>query len=250
MDERNEPEWTGYEADARAEEGDMSLAALGAAFAAAMDRRGDSPPPAAEKNDDVAVASAAQPGPSPAGVGSYELPDPAVDPLTILEAMLFVGDSTGAPLTSQRLAGAMRGVAPTEIPELVRELNRRYAAASCPYRIAGVGSGFRLGLTSDFDRLRDKFLGRVRQARLSQAALDVLALVAYNGRLTAEQVSRLRGVPSGPVLAQLVRRRLLRIERAEASRRTVHYLTTERFLALFGLGGLDELPTSQELDRA
>jgi segregation and condensation protein B len=75
-----------------------------------------------------------------------------------------------------------------------------------------------------------------------------LSVVAYNEPLTADEVSRLRGAPSGAVLTQLVRRRLLRIERAETAPRTAHYRTTPRFLELFGLGCLADLPTSQELD--
>jgi segregation and condensation protein B len=78
----------------------------------------------------------------------------------------------------------------------------------------------------------------------------VLAIVGYNQPVTRDEVERLRGKPSGPLLAQLVRRRLLRIERLEGSPRTPRYLTTERFLVLFGLGSLDEMPKSEDLDRA
>jgi segregation and condensation protein B len=88
----------------------------------------------------------------------------------------------------------------------------------------------------------------VREAKLSQAALDVLALVAYQQPVAAEQIARWRGKPSNHVLAHLVHRGLLRIERPEQKRRTPHYCTTDRFLRLFHLDSLADLPRSEDAD--
>ena len=126
------------------------------------------------------------------------------------------------------------------------ELNRRYDADGAPYHIVGEGDGYRLALRDEFHPLRNRFYGRIREARLSQAAIDVLALVAYQQPITGEQIRRLRGRPSSHVLAHLVRRGLLRIERPEPNRRTPHYYTTDRFLRLFNLASLDDLPRSEE----
>jgi segregation and condensation protein B len=106
-----------------------------------------------------------------------------------------------------------------------------------------------MALRPDFGPLRDTFHGRIREARLSQAAVDVLAIVAYHQPVSAEQIERLRGKPSGAILAQLVRRDLLSIERPAAQKSKPAYSTTSRFLDLFGLGGIEELPRSQELER-
>jgi len=171
-----------------------------------------------------------------------------ISPQTILEAMLFVGDRQNEPLAPARAAELMRGVEPSEIPQLVDQLNCRYAENGCPYKITSEGPGYRLGLRRKFDPVRNKFYGRVREAQLSQAAIDVLAIVAYRQPLTGEGVSNLRGTPSSHVLAQLVRRRLLRIERPPGRRRPVHYYTTDRFLELFGLESLDDLPQAEELE--
>ena len=65
----------------------------------------------------------------------------------------------------------------------------------------------------------------------------------------AQQISRLRGKPSSRVLAQLVRRGLLSVRRMDDKRRTAQYFTTDRFLRLFGMERLDDLPQSEELDR-
>ncbi len=172
-----------------------------------------------------------------------------ISPSSILEAMLFVGDRDNEPLTAVRAAELMRGVEPEEIPVLVEQLNQLYRASGCPYRIVSDGPGYRLALAEAFYPVRDKFYGRIREARLSQAAVDVLAIVAYQQPLTAEDVSRLRGLPSNHILSQLVRRRLLRIERTEEKPRLTRYYTTDRFLDLFGLESLEDLPQSEELDR-
>ncbi|MBI3467797.1 MAG: SMC-Scp complex subunit ScpB [Planctomycetes bacterium] len=185
--------------------------------------------------------------PRPSAVGDAD-PGGEVSPRSILEAMLFVGTPDNSPLTSQGVASLMRGVRPAEIDELVRELNEQYAGNRCPYRIDSAADGYRLVLREEFAGLRDRLHGRVRQARLSQAAIDVLALVAYHEPLTSDEVSKKRGRSSGPILTQLVRRQLLRIERPADAPRTPRYFTTQRFLDLFGLESLSALPRSQDFD--
>ncbi len=172
-----------------------------------------------------------------------------VTPRGILEAMLFVGDRDNRPLTAARAAELMRGVEPGDIGVLIAELNQRYTQRGCPYFIAEDSDGYRITLRKPYRPLREQFYGRIRQARLSQAAIDVLAIVAYQQPLSAEQIGTVRGKPSGPVLAQLVHRGLLRIERLAGKKRTVQYFTTDRFLQLFGLQTLADLPQSEELDR-
>jgi len=178
-----------------------------------------------------------------------------ITPGSILEAMLFVGDREGRPLPAEQLAGPMRDVEPAEIPELVASLNHRYRRRGCPYEVVSLRGGYTMRLRTEYYRLRDRFHGRVREARLSQAAVDVLAVVAYRQPLTSEQVGKLRGKPAGHLLSQLVRRRLLQVERREVTgekgrrRRVAQYRTTDRFLELFALESLEDLPRSEELDR-
>jgi segregation and condensation protein B len=169
-----------------------------------------------------------------------------INPRTILESMLFVGNRENQPLSPRRAAELMRDVEVDEIPLLVDELNRRYDDVGAPYQIVGEGDGYRLTLRDEFHAVRNRFYGRVREARLSQAAVDVLALVAYQQPATAEQIHRQRGKPSRHVLAHLVRRGLLKIERPDKQRRTPHYFTTDRFLRLFNLQSLDDLPRSED----
>jgi len=229
------------------DEPELSLDALGAAFAAALEKT--SP-------DEAALAESETTG-SPSGSQvepAFRPPhdDEAaceISPLSILDALFFVGDAGGGPLAADRLASAMRGVSAEEVHGLVGELNRRYVETECPYEIADEGEGYRLRLLPEFARLREKFYGRVRQVRLSQAAVDVLSLVAYHEPIAREAVSRLRGKGSNALLTQLVRRQLLRIERPEGVRQEPHYRTTRRFLDLFGLTSLADLPTAADLEQ-
>ena len=197
------------------------------------------PPPAAQKLERLVGAPLAEP---PA-------PDPCpITPRSILEAVLFVGNADNRPIASTEIASQMRGVRAAELDLLIRELNDAYASENRPYRIASVGTGYRMTLEPQFDAVREQFYGKARQARLSQAAIEVLALVAYNQPLSGDDVSRLRGTPSGHVLSQLVRRELLSLTREPGKRSKGKYNTTPRFLKLFGLASLDDLPRSQQLD--
>jgi segregation and condensation protein B len=233
------------------EEEGLSLDKLNRAFATMLGTGEDPYSVSLEPDDDPirrAVAAeereTAGSGERPAAAAACE-----INPRSILEAMLFVGIPGNQPLTAQQIAGLMRGVRPTEIDELIQELNDAYAADGRPYRIASQGTGYRLTLREEFEPIRDKFHGRIKEARLSPAAIEVLSVIAYNEPLTSDEVHRLRGTPSGPILAQLVRRRLVRIERPDGAPRTARYLTTERFLKLFGIHSLAELPRSLDLDR-
>jgi len=169
-------------------------------------------------------------------------------PRSIVEAILFVGHPQNEPMTAQQIAALMRGVPDREIDELISELNQSYLAHGHPYHVASVDTGYRLELREEFWSMRNVFYGRVREARLSQAAVDVLAIVAYQQGLTRSEIDDRRGRPCGAILTQLVRRRLLRIERPTKKPRTARYYTTDRFLELFGLSGLHELPQSQDVD--
>ena len=83
--------------------------------------------------------------------------------------------------------------------------------------------------------------------RLSQSVIDVLAVVAYNQPVTRDQVDKIRGRSSGSVLNQLVRRELLSIEPGKTDPKVRYYSTTDRFLDLFHLEEIADLPQSHEV---
>jgi segregation and condensation protein B len=247
--ELDAPESLGLDQFAVPSDDGLSLEELSQAYAALLAKGSDpySSTPAEDNSAGVSAASSVLPDEA---ASAAEETDAAaaceITPRSILEAILFVGHPSGEPLTSERIAHLMRGVLPAEIDELVGELNAEYTAAGAPYSIVSVGPGYELALRPDFGPLRDVFYGRIREARLSPATIDVLAVVAYHQPVTAETIDRLRGRPSGAILSQLVRRDLLSIERpADKSAKPV-YRTTGRFLQLFGIDDISELPRSDD----
>lgn len=175
--------------------------------------------------------------------------DQWVTPEAIIEGALFVGHPDNKSMSEQRLASLMRDVTPEEVKELVDRLNESYRREDQALRIIRDEHGYRMTVAPEVEQVRRSFLGKVREAKLNQAAIEVLALVAYQEGITAQKVQDQRGRESGSLLNQLVRRQLLRMERKEpegGGKKVPHYFTTERFLVLFGLDSLDDLPQVEE----
>jgi segregation and condensation protein B len=164
----------------------------------------------------------------------------------LVEAMLFLG---GTALTETRACESIRGLTPAEFTQTIDNLNRTYRAEGRPYRIHSRAHGYELTLEPRFRPILDRLYGSTREARLSPASLDVLALVAYRQPVTRQEVESLRGLDSSSVLRQLVRLGLIGVQRNEAGQREVCYGTTQRFLTLFQLGSLDDLPRTQDLQQ-
>jgi segregation and condensation protein B len=162
----------------------------------------------------------------------------------ILEAILFVG---GLPLTAGRAADIIRGLSAEDFQSAVEELNQEYREYRRPYEIASKGDGFVFALRPGYKHVLTRLHGGTREARLSAAALDVLALVAYRQPLNRVDIDALRGARSSAVLRQLVRRGLVVMEPGEGENRQATYRTTPRFLEIFGLASLDDLPRVQDL---
>jgi segregation and condensation protein B len=105
-----------------------------------------------------------------------------------------------------------------------------------------------LQLRDDFAPQREGFRGQTRAAKLTPAALEVLSVVAYRQGVTGEEINKLRGSQSYALLAQLVRRQLVRVERKPGLPRGARYHTTERFNRLFGVTSPHDLPRSEDLE--
>ena len=164
----------------------------------------------------------------------------------ILEAILFVGHPENEPLTSRLMASYLRGVTPAEVDDLVLDLNQLYEEQEAPYEVVSDAAGYRLALRAEFEKTRERFYGRVREAKLSQLAVDLLAVVAYNQPINRQQIEALKGRPCGGVLNQLVRRQLLAVTREPSAPKKIAYKTTDRFLNLFRLESLDDLPSHDD----
>jgi segregation and condensation protein B len=165
----------------------------------------------------------------------------------LVEAMLFLG---GPPLTAARATDAVRGMTPERLAESVEKLNRDYRTQGRPYHIQPRDGGYELVLRPRYIRVVDRLFGSPREARLTSQSLDVLALVAYRQPVTRPEVEALRGSDCAGPLRQLVRLGLIAVQRGGADgSREVAYNTTPRFLTLFRLRSLDDLPRTQDLQR-
>jgi segregation and condensation protein B len=166
-------------------------------------------------------------------------------PAQIVEALLFAG---GVPLTAEKASVAVRGLETAQFVEIVQTLSKEYRRQGRPYAIVRQEDGYVLKLGAHWKPIEERLYGLNREARLSSPAIDVLSLVAYRQPIPKREVDAIRGSDSGALLRQLLRRGLVKIaDRTEAERREVFYVTTERFLELFQLGSLDELPQTQDL---
>ena len=170
-----------------------------------------------------------------------------ISPESIVESILFVGAPRDVKLNSRKIAAVLRDVSPKEVTKIVGELNRRYEKDNSAYRIKVDGGVFEMVLDPKLTEFQQEFFGRNREVRLSQAAIEVMAVVAYNQPITREQVEVLRAKPSGGVLKQLLKRQLLEETRDEKNPKVKYYCTADRFLDLFELEELADLPQSHDM---
>lgn len=169
----------------------------------------------------------------------------SIRPAKIIEACLFVG---GHPLSARKLASLLDGNNDVAVIEsLIDELNHEYVAQARPYEIRLGDGGYRLSLRAEFEGVRSRVYGAgPRDVKLSQDVLEVLALVAYQQPIAHTAVEACKP-NSANLLRQLLRRELISLTRIDQSRNGVEYHTTPRFLQLFGLGQLSELPRPEDL---
>ena len=228
---------------------ELSLEELGAAYARAAAQH-DPDAFAHQESESDGEAETDEQGMDVGDVAmSEEAQQDAVTPEAIVEAALFIGHPENKSFSEQRLASLMRDVTPDEVVEIIRNLNDSYRKANQALRIISDEHGFRMTVAPAVEGVRRSFLGKVREARLSQSAIEVLALVAYQPGITSQVVQDQRGRDSGAILSQLVRRQLLEMRREKAEgepRKIPHYYPTERFLNLFGLETLEDLPLVEE----
>jgi segregation and condensation protein B len=170
--------------------------------------------------------------------GELTHPDATSESLTMLvESLLFVADE---PVTAARLAAAL-GVEVTEVDAALAELGQRLHGRGV--RLQQKGDRVQLATMPEAAAAIERFLGLEVSPRLSPAALETLAMVAYRQPITRTQLEAVRGVNCDGVLRTLLSRGLIEEQgRLEAVGRPILYGTTFEFLQYFGLAQLDQLP--------
>ena len=168
-----------------------------------------------------------------------------VSAASIVEAILFATDT---PLPAPKIADVAGAGNARDVKKHIAALNETYAQRGAAFRIEEIAGGFQMLTLPVYNDRLSKLLQARRGTRLSQAALETLAIVAYKQPILRADVEAIRGVAAGEVLNRLRELNLVKIVgRAEEIGRPLLYGTTKKFLDVFGLGSLDDLPKDQEL---
>lgn len=166
-----------------------------------------------------------------------------------VEAVLF---SVDRPLSAGKIAEALQLGAEEDGPSLVESavasLNGVYERTGRVFRIERVAGGYRVMTLAEFAPVIAGLRASRDAGRLSRPAVETLAIIAYRQPITRADLEAVRGVACGEVLKTLLERRLIAITgRAEEPGRPILYGTTRRFLEVFGLSSLKDLPRAGEL---
>ncbi len=163
---------------------------------------------------------------------------------SIAEALILASPE---PIPLARLSSLIPRCQPALARALVGELNSEYAERGRAFEIWEVAGGFQLRTLPAFAEYVQASQPE-RPLRLSHAALETLAVIAYRQPVTRAEIEHVRGVDAGAVLRSLLERNLLRIAgHREVPGRPLLYATSRRFLEIFGLARIEELPTLRDL---
>ena len=163
----------------------------------------------------------------------------------IIESLLFVSE---VPLTMDHLKGVLEDVETSAIRSAVDELLAEYEARDGGFTLRQVAGGYQFRTQSRYNEWI-KRLVKPSAPRLSKAALETLAIVAYNQPIIRSDIEHIRGVDSGGVIRMLMERKLIRVlGRKEIPGRPLIYATTKHFLEVFELKDLKDLPTPKEIE--
>jgi segregation and condensation protein B len=177
---------------------------------------------------------------------TLRLPETAAeegDTAQIIEALLFASDT---PLSAARLAELAEVPAPAEVRRHIDRLNEKYADAGLSFRIESIARGYQMLTLPTFRPWLAKLDKQRSQTRLSAAALETLSIVAYKQPVIRANIEAIRGVACGDILTRLREMGLIRVAgRAEVIGRPMLYATTRKFLDVFGLASLDDLPPTE-----
>jgi segregation and condensation protein B len=165
-------------------------------------------------------------------------------PTAVVEALLFASDG---PLPGNRIAQVLGIGTAVDVRKHVEALNRRYEETGSAYRIESIANGYQMFTLPEFHPWLAKLHKARAETRLSQAALETIAVIAYRQPVMRADIEAIRGVAVGDILVRLREMRLIKIVgRAEEVGRPLLYGTTPRFLEVFGLAKLTDLPPIEE----
>lgn len=164
--------------------------------------------------------------------------------VAILEGLLFVVGEDG--LTINQIMDILE-ITSEEAKELITALKEKYESATSGIRIHFLGNTFKLTTKNEHREYYQKLIENPESSVLSQAALETLAIIAYNQPITRASVDEIRGVGSHLMVRKLVAKGLVKeVGRSDTPGRPILYQTTSEFLDYFGLATIEDLPKMTE----
>ena len=163
----------------------------------------------------------------------------------IIESLLFVAED---PLTIDSIKKVLDSADSNAIRNVLNELSSEYEARKGGFFLLEVAGGYQIRTRPEYRQWIRRLL-RPHPLRLSNAALETLAIVAYKQPVIRSDIEHLRGVDCGGILRMLLERKLIRVVgRKEIPGRPMIYTTTKKFLELFELKDLKDLPSPKEIE--
>lgn len=164
---------------------------------------------------------------------------------SVVEALLFATDE---PLSAAKLVEIAEAGSVKTIRKAVKTLNKKYRMNKCSFRIEELAGGYQMMTLACFNPWLSKMIKVRSDNKLSPAQLETLAIVAYKQPIIRADIEAIRGVATGEILRNLMYKGLVKIVgRAEILGRPMLYGTTKKFLDIFGLANLKDLPKIEEL---
>ncbi|MBK7106684.1 MAG: SMC-Scp complex subunit ScpB [Ignavibacteriae bacterium] len=172
---------------------------------------------------------------------------------SIIESLIFASDD---PIPSQEIIKAIKEIDGddieiniSDVENSVNELNEKYNNEESSYRILKIADGFVFATKPEYAKYVGFLSTEKSKRRLSQAALETLAIVAYKQPITKPEIETIRGVNSDYIINTLLEKNLITIKgRADSMGRPLLYATTDEFLKYFGLNRISDLPKPREIE--
>jgi segregation and condensation protein B len=172
---------------------------------------------------------------------------PATDLIAAVEAVLF---AAAEPVHPKEIAAAFAGATESEVASAIEALRERYADGPGGLTVEQVAGAFRLATKPAVGAIVRQFFRQRNRTRLSPAALETLAIIAYRQPITAPEIQAMRGVDPAGALKSVLEKSLVRIlGRKKVVGNPLLYGTTKQFLVHFGLNRLEDLPSIEEFDQ-
>jgi segregation and condensation protein B len=169
-----------------------------------------------------------------------------MDNKNLVEVLLFANNE---PLTQSKLNHILFDGESIDLAETVKLINEEYKSQNKGLFIEKIGGGYQLLSAPDYHLYIQRLLNKSKKVKLSNAALEALSIIAYKQPISRIEIESIRGVECGSVIKTLMEREVVTIKgRDEGVGRALLYGTTQRFLELFGLNHISDLPKLKEID--